>query len=298
MPADTPSDSNASAPARTDEGLLDGRVIVVTGGGRGIGRAEALRCARAGARVVVVDKGCSVTGEGADPAVAEAVAAEIRSAGGHALACAEDIGQGAGPERILRAALSFGRLDAVISAAGIAVEERLLHFDDRLLDRTLDTHVRGSFALLRAAGRQFIKQKSGGSVVLHAGPNAYLGAAKQTMPAVAAAATVALTRSAALELRKHGVRVNAIVPTALTRATEALPLFKGVAPEAMSPDYVASVALFLVSDLSREVTGEIVGVAGTRLYAFQSLETPGDFSVGEPPTAAGVAARWSEAMRA
>lgn len=278
--------------------LLGGRAVVVTGGGRGIGRACALACASAGAKVLVNDLGCDLHGDGSDPSVARAVADAIGAARGVAIADTEDVGRPAGPQRVVEAARSaFGRLDAVISAAGVVADRTVLKMDDALLDRVIDVHVKGSFALVRAAARAMIDAGTGGSIVLHTAPVALFGAARQSALAATAGAIIGLTRSAAVELRKHGIRVNAIAPTARTRTTETLSLFSGIAPDSMGPEFIAPVALFLASDLSAEVTGEIVGVAGTRLYALHGRETPGWFGEGSPPTPEDVARVWSDVTR-
>jgi NAD(P)-dependent dehydrogenase (short-subunit alcohol dehydrogenase family) len=281
----------------TSARILDGRVVVVTGAGRGVGRAHALACAAQGARVLVNDLGCALDGTGADPTVAEAVASEIRAAGGTALADATDA---ANAEPLIARALGeLGRVDAVIAAAGITSDRAVLKMDDAILERMIALHVRGSFALVRAAARAMIDaQGAGGSIVLHTAPVAFFGALRQSALAAVTAATAALARSAAIELRKHRIRVNAIAPTARTRATEDLPLFRGIAPESMGPEFVGPLGAFLCSDLSADVSGEVVGAAGTRLYALRGRETPGWFGEGTPPTPEAIARAWSEITRA
>ncbi|MGF1468772.1 MAG: SDR family NAD(P)-dependent oxidoreductase [Sandaracinaceae bacterium] len=282
-----------------DDGrMLDGKVVAVTGGGRGVGRAHALACARAGARVLVVDTGGDVHGQGRDPSVAEAVAAQIRGDGGVAHAAPIDVAGPAGPARVVGAALDAeGRLDALISAAGVVAARTVLKLDDDLLDRAIAVHIKASFGLVRAAARAMIERGDGGSIVLHSGAAAFFGAAKQAALAATSAAVVGLTRSAAIELRKHRVRVNAIAPTARTRTTEELPLFRGIADDSMTPAFVGPVGVFLASDRAADVTGEVVGVAGARLYALGSRETPGVFGPGEPWSPAAVAEAWAEATR-
>ncbi len=278
---------------------LAGKVVVVTGAGRGVGRAHALACAAHGARVLVNDLGCDVHGAGADEAVAESVAAEIRAAGGEAVADPTDVGSAGGPQRVIdRALASFGRVDAVIACAGIVADRSVLKMDDALLDRMIDVHVRGAFALTRGAARAMLDGGHGGSIVLHTAPVAFFGALRQSALAATGAAITGLVRSAAIELRKHRIRVNAIAPTARTRTTEDLPLFRGIAPGSMGPDFVAPVGVFLASDLALDVTGEVVGAAGPRLYAFRSRETPGHFGEGEPMSPEAIARAWADITRA
>ncbi len=283
----------------TEAALLEGKVVVVTGGGRGIGRAHALACAARGARVLVNDLGCDVHGRGSDPAVAEEVAQAIRAAGGEAVADATDVAGLEGPARVIeRATRELGRVDAVIGAAGVVVDRTVLKMDDALLDRMIEVHVRGGFGLVRAAARAMIDGGHGGSIVLHTAPVAFFGALRQAALAAASAGVAGLVRSAAIELRKHGVRVNAIAPTARTRTTEDLPLFRGIAESSMGPEFVGPVGVFLASERSAEVTGEIVGVAGTRLYALRSRETPGHFGEGSPLSPEAIAAAWADITRA
>src|SRR5690348_6983757 len=225
---------------------LRDRAIVVVGGGRGIGRAHALACARAGAKVIIDDIGCDVHGAGSDPEIARAVATEIRDGGGFAIALEEDIGARGGPERLMERALrELGRIDGLIVAAGLVSDRTVMKMEDGELDRMLDVMVHGSFALLRTAGRAMI-DAGGGSIVLHAAPVAFFGAARQSALSAASGAIAGLVRGAAIELRKHKVRVNAIAPTARTRTTEDLPLFRGISPESMSAEHIAPLALFLI----------------------------------------------------
>lgn len=281
-------------------GVLAGKVVVVIGGGRGIGRAHALACAAEGARVLVNDLGCDLQGGGHDPSVAESVAAEVRALGAEAIADDTDVSGAEGAERVLQRALaSFGRIDGVLAAAGTVVDRTVLKMDDALLDRMIDVHVRAPFAIARAAARAMIDRGEGGSIVLHTAPVAFFGAVRQSALAAAGGAITGLVRSAAIELRKHRIRVNAIAPTARTRTTRDLPLFRGIAPESLGPEFVGPVGAFLVSDLAADVTGEIVGVAGTRLYAIRSRETPGYFGKDATPLApSSIAEAWAEITRA
>ena len=279
-------------------GRLAGRVAVVVGGGRGVGRAHALACAAAGAAVLVNDLGCAPDGSGADASHANAVAAEIRESGGRAVADTTDIGTAAGAQRVVERALAeLGRVDAVIGAAGLVADRTVLKMEDRVLERMIDVHVKGGFALVRVAARAMLDAGHEGSVVLHTGPVGVFGALRQSALAAASAAVIGLVRSAAIELRKHGVRVNAIAPTARTRSTENLPLCRGIAAGSMGPEFVGPVGVFLASDLSREVSGEVIGVAGTRLYAIQGRETPGWFGDGSPASPESIAAHWGDVTR-
>lgn len=280
-------------------GTLEGKAVVVIGGGRGIGRAHALACAAEGARVLVNDLGCDVYGRGEDPSVAAAVVDAIRASGGEAIADGSDVAGMDGAARVVERALAgFGRLDGLLAAAGTIADRTVLKMDDALLERMIDVHVRGPFALTRIAARAMIDRGEGGSIVLHTAPVAFFGALRQSALGATGAAVTGLVRSAAIELRKHRVRVNAIAPTARTRTTEELPLFRGIAPDSLGPEFVGPLGAFLVSDLAAEVTGEIVGVAGARLYAFRTRETPGSFGDGAPLSVSAIAGAWAEITRA
>ena len=279
-------------------GHLSGKVVVVTGAGRGIGRAHALYAAAEGARVVVNDLGCDREGRGRDESVADEVVAEIRRAGGEAVASHHDAAdeQTAGA-LVALAQESFGRIDAAIASAGIARERTVLNTELDDLDALLNVHVRGSFALTRAVARALIDQGAGGSIVLTTAPAAFFGVARQSASSAAGAAIAALVRAAAVELRKHDIRVNALAPTARTRATEHLPTFQGIREGSMSPEHVAPVAAFLVSDLAADVSGEILGVAGGRIYALRSKETTGAFAESRPFTLEEIKTAFAEITR-
>ncbi len=278
--------------------LFEGKVVLVTGAAGGIGRAVVELCAREGAKLVVNDVGCDREGQGADGDVVARLASELRGRGTEIAHDASDIGKpGAAGALVALAKDRFGRLDGVVSCAGFALDRSVLKTDDALLARVLDVHVSAPFALVRAAGTLMVEQKEGGSIVLTSGPAAYFGARGQSALGAAQAAIIALARSAALELRRHEVRVNAIVPTARTRANEELPTFASIPEGAMSAAHVAGMIGYLLSGLASEVNGEVVGVAGARAYGLKTRETPGAFADGGPADPRWVAEKFREAMR-
>lgn len=282
----------------SSEALLAGRVILVTGAANGIGRAVAESCARAGARLVLNDLGCDPEGEGQDPEAIAAVGRALTGEGAEVVTDARDLCARGVPGDLVRTAKErFGRLDGVVSSAGIVAERSVLKTDDAFLDRVLDLHVRATFALLRAGASAMTEEKTGGSIVLLSGSAAFFGARGQAAIGGAQAAIVSLARSAALELRRHEIRVNALVPSARTRATQDLPTFSAIAEESMGAGHVAALVTFLLSKLASEISGEIVGIAGTRAYGFRTRESPGAFADGGPASPAWFAEHWREVVR-
>lgn len=280
-------------------GVFEGKVAVVVGGGRGIGRAVALGLSREGARVVVNDTGCAIDGTGHDSSVAAAVAEEIRVAGGEALALSLDMATpDAARQLVDTTRQSFGRIDAGYYAAGILREKPLVRLADADFEAILDVHVRGSMRFTRELANALIDQREGGTILLTTSAAGLFGTAQQTALAMAAGAIAALTKTAATELRRHGIRVNAIAPTARTRMTENLPLFQSIRADSLSADHVVPVACHLLAPQGGDVHGELIGVAGGRIYAFRTNETSGLFQEGPPVELAALATRFREVTRA
>ena len=249
------------------ERACEGRVCIVTGAGRGIGREYALALAAHGARLVVNDLGGSVDGRGGDAGPAQQVADEITARGGEAVAGAEDIASWDGAERTVRAALAaFGRLDVVVNNAGILRDRMLPTMSEEEWDAVIRVHLKGTFAMSRHAAAHWRDRVKAGehndarlvNTSSVAGLYANVG---QTNYGAAKAGIAAFTQIAAQELARYGVTVNAIAPGALTRMTEALPL-----PEEsrsrLDPRWVASVCVWLASPLSADVTGQVIEASG------------------------------------
>ncbi|MFD4412282.1 SDR family oxidoreductase [Streptomyces sp. NPDC058467] len=243
--------------------FLAGKVIAVTGAGRGIGRAVALAAAAEGARVVVNDYGVSI--EGAEPtsSIADAVVKEIEAAGGDAVAVADDISTMAGGRRVVDAALtSYGRIDGVVCVAGILRERMLFNMSEEEWDPVVATHLKGTFTLFRAASAVMRKQGSGTLIGFTSGN--HQGSVSQANYSAAKGGIISLVRSAALGLHKYGVTANAVAPVARTRMSANVPM---ELTEIGEPEDVAALVVYLLSDRARDerITGQVYTIAGPKI---------------------------------
>jgi NAD(P)-dependent dehydrogenase (short-subunit alcohol dehydrogenase family) len=255
--------------------LLDGKVAIVTGAGGGIGRATALLFAREGASVLVNDHGGARDGSGQDRSAADSVVAEIRAAGGKAVADHGSVSDAAAAEALVQSAVKhFGRLDVLINNAGILRDKTLLKLELADWQAVLDVHLTGTFLCLRAAAAKLKDQGQGGSIVNTTSVSGLVGNFGQANYSAAKAGIYGLTRTASIELQRFGIRVNAVAPLAKTRLTEELPLFEKVG-DSLSPEHVAPLHAYLASDLSRDVTGVTLSVAGARISQFKLVESAG-----------------------
>ena len=204
-------------------GYLDGLSIAVTGAGRGIGRAVAIECARLGASVVVADYGVSMDGQDPDSAVANEVVEEIRAAGGTAVAVADTVTTMEGGARIVQTAIdSFGKIDGVVCVAGILRERMLFNMSEEEWDPVIETHLKGTFTVFRAAAPIFREQKSGTMISFTSG--AFAASVAQANYSAAKGGIVSLTRSAAAGMYKYGVTANVIAPVAKSRMSGQVPM--------------------------------------------------------------------------
>ncbi|GAA4810715.1 SDR family NAD(P)-dependent oxidoreductase [Streptomyces ziwulingensis] len=254
-----------------EELRFDDRVAVITGAGRGLGRAYALLLAAKGAKVVVDDAGGSVRGEGADTGPAHEVAEEITAAGGRALACTESVATPEGGRAIVAAALDhYGRIDVLIHNAGIVRTAPLTEMTYEDLDAVLDVHLRGAFHVVRPAFAPMC-EAGYGRVVLTSSIGGLYGNHGVAGYAMAKAGVIGLSNVVALEGAAHGVRCNVVVPAAVTRMADGIDV-SGYPP--MGPELTAPAVGWLAHETC-SVTGEmLVSIAGRVARAFVA-ETPG-----------------------
>ncbi len=260
--------------------ILAGKVGIITGAGRGIGRELALAMARAGAAIVVNDAGVAVDGSAAGERPADTVVAEIRAEGGAAAADAGSVtSHEAAREMVQRALREFGRLDFVVNNAGIVRDAMFHKMTEADWDAVIDVHLKGTFNVCRAAAEIFRSQQSGAFVNMTS-TSGLIGNYGQANYSAAKLGIVALTRSVALDLRRFNVRANAIAPFAWTRITGTIPDTDDAATQtrierlkALKAEHVAPLAVHLVSDAGAGVSGQIFAVRGAEIVLF-SLPRP------------------------
>jgi NAD(P)-dependent dehydrogenase (short-subunit alcohol dehydrogenase family) len=272
-------------------GICEGRVAIVTGAGRGIGREHALLLAAQGAGVVVNDLGGSMDGTGSgDTGPAQQVVDEIVAAGGQAVANTDDISDFTGAEKLVNTGIeAFGKVDVLINNAGILRDRMLVNMTEAEWDAVIKVHLKGTFGPSHFVANHFRdRSKAGdevdGRIINTSSPSGIYGNVGQTNYGAAKAGIASFTIIAAKELARYGVTVNAIAPAALTRMTEDLGM--GQLPEdakdALSPRHIAPIACWLASPLSASVTGRVFDVTGRMLSVSEgwhrgpSIENPDD----------------------
>lgn len=257
-------------------GICDGRVVIVTGAGRGIGRGHALEFARQGAKVVVNDLGAEVDGTGSSTGPAGEVVDEIRAMGGEAIANGDDVSDFEAAGRLVQAAIdTFGGLDVVVNNAGILRDKMLVNMSVEEWDAVIKVHLRGTFCPSRHAAAYWRERSKAGDevnarIINTTSPSGIYGNVGQTNYGAAKAGIASFTVIAAMELGRYGVTVNALAPVALTRMTENLgPGPKRELPKdewsPMDPGNLAPLIVWLGSAESRGVTGRVFSVRGGQI---------------------------------
>ena len=276
--------------------LCEGRVVVITGAGRGIGREYALMLAEHGAKVVVNDLGGSRDGTGSDESPADQVVAEIVAAGGEAISNAENVADFEGAGRMIQAAIDeFGDLHAVVNNAGILRDRMLANMTEAEWDAVINVHLKGTFAPARHAAaywreRSKAGEEVSGRIVNTSSVSGIYGNIGQTNYGAAKAGIASFTNIAALELARYGVTVNAIAPAALTRMTEDLGMGQASEEdkEAMSPRWIAPIVTWLVSEESAAVTGRVFEASGRVLAVAEGWVRGPQVDPTDDPTTMGV----------
>ena len=259
--------------------VLKGKVAVVTGAARGVGREIAMLMARQGARVVVNDYGGSEVGTGSDRKPADEVVDEIRRAGGEAVANYESVASMAGGQAIIKTAMdAFGRVDIVVNNAGILRDRMIFNMSEEEWDAVINTHLKGTFAVTRAAA-PIMREQKWGRFINMTSTSGLIGNVGQANYAAAKLGIFGLTKVTALDMARYNVTANCISPFAWTRMIGTIPTETETQKsrvekiKKLSPAHIAPVAAFLASDAAKDVTGQVFGVRGKEIMLF-SHERP------------------------
>ncbi|SDU69381.1 SDR family oxidoreductase [Gordonia westfalica] len=269
---------------------LDGRVVVITGAGGGLGREYALSCAGEGARIVVNDLGGNRDGTGAGSAMADEVVAEIRDRGGDAVANYDDISDVSGALSLVRTALDrFGQIDAVIHNAGILRDASFAKLSPENWDAVMRVHLYGGFNVTSAAWPHF-REQGFGRIVVATSTSGLYGNFGQANYGAAKSGLIGLINTLAIEGARSGITANAVAPLAATRMTA------DIAPrevlDRLPPEFVAPVVTHLVNPICTD-TGSIFVVGGGLVQRVALFQGAG-ITFSEPPSPADVAERWTE----
>ncbi len=257
-------------------GLLDGKVALITGAGGGLGEAYAKLFAREGAAVVVNDLGGPRDGSGADVSMAQKVVDAIRAEGGRAIANGADISTMAGGQSVFDDAIKhFGRADILVNNAGILLDQTFAKATEAAWDKVLKVHLKGTFCVTQPVFR-WMRENGGGVIVNTSSTSGLIGNFGQSNYGAAKGGIWGLSNVLAIEGRKYNIRIWTLAPGALTRMTEDLPRYIDNPGAALGPDGIAPAVLYMVSDLSGDQTGKVLGVSGPRgVREMRMMEKPG-----------------------
>jgi NAD(P)-dependent dehydrogenase (short-subunit alcohol dehydrogenase family) len=261
---------------KTTMGLLDGKVALITGAGGGLGEAYAKLFAREGAAVVVNDLGGPRDGSGADVSMAQKVVNAIKAEGGRAVANGADISTLAGGQSVFDDAIKhFGRADILVNNAGILLDQTFAKATEAAWDKVLKVHLKGTFCVTQPVFR-WMRENGGGVIVNTSSTSGLIGNFGQSNYGAAKGGIWGLSNVLAIEGRKYNIRVWTLAPGALTRMTADLPRYIENPGAALGPDGIAPAVLYMVSDLSGDQTGKVLGVSGPRgVREMRMMEKPG-----------------------
>jgi NAD(P)-dependent dehydrogenase (short-subunit alcohol dehydrogenase family) len=278
--------------------LCEGRVAIVTGAGRGLGRQHALLLAAHGAKVVVNDIGAGVDGAGSDTSPAREVTDTIKRAGGEAITDAHDVSDWRGAKAMIEQAIdSFGRLDILINNAGILRDRMLTNMDEEEWDAVIRVHLKGTFAPSRHAAsywREQSKNSNGsvkGRIINTTSTSGIYGNVGQTNYGAAKAGIAAFTIIAARELRRYGVTVNAISPSAQTRMTEGLRQLTPQERAMRDPQWVSPAVVYLASEAAQDISGRVIQAGVGRIAVCEGWRRGAEENQVDDPVRAGALLR-------
>ena len=274
-------------------GLLDRKVAIVTGAGRGIGRGEALALGKAGAKVVVNDVGGSLTGDGNEASIADQVAEEITEGGGIAVGNSSDISTIEGVDQLMWTAMNrFGRVDILVNNAGIIRDRTLLNMREEEWDPVLKVHLKGTFLCSRAAARIMKQQGDGGAIIYTSSIAGLIGGFGHPNYTSAKGGLFGFLKGTAAELKRHNIRANAIVPHAYSRMT-AVSEWMQDKQDVYRTDVIGQTIVFLASDLAKDISSRIIGAiggkSGARVCEFKMTMSEGHLLAPEDVSAEAIA---------
>ncbi len=277
-------------------GLCEGRVAIVTGAARGVGRQHALQLANAGAKVVVNDLGAGVDGKGADESPAQQVVDEIKAAGGEAIVNGDDVSNFDGAKNMVDTAINtFGKLDILVNNAGILRDRMLVNMTEEEWDAVIQVHLKGTFAPSRHAAsywRAMSKQNDDGKPVMGriintSSTSGIYGNVGQTNYGAAKAGIAAFTIIAARELARIGVTVNAISPSAYTRMTDNLREYSEEDKQVRDPSWVSPTIVYLASEEAQDISGRVIQAGAGMVAVCEGWRRGAEIDQMDDPAALG-----------